>query len=112
MAGTSAMLAVLVAGCGTGGGAAGPGPGGEASVTGKVDGGGLEGGEIEVERRFLEHDPDLPAYGERIRLHVDARDPWTYAFVAAVLATSTLVAVWLPARRAARTDPAVVLRAN
>ncbi len=45
MAGTSAMLAVLVAGCGTGGGAAGPGPGGEASVTGKVDGGGLEGGE-------------------------------------------------------------------
>jgi putative ABC transport system permease protein len=42
---------------------------------------------------------------------VDARDPWTYALVAFVLVATAVVAAWLPARRAARTDPAAVLRA-
>jgi predicted permease len=41
---------------------------------------------------------------------VDARDPWTLALVAVTLIGTSIVAAWLPARRAARTDPAVVLR--
>jgi len=42
---------------------------------------------------------------------VDARDPWTFALVALVLVATAVLAAWLPARRAARTDPASVLRA-
>jgi putative ABC transport system permease protein len=41
---------------------------------------------------------------------VSATDPRTFAAVAAVLAASTLLASYLPARRASRTDPARVLR--
>jgi len=44
--------------------------------------------------------------------NVDPRDPWTYAGVAGVLFAAGAIAAWLPASRAARTDPAVVLRAN
>jgi hypothetical protein len=43
---------------------------------------------------------------------VDARDFWTYAVVAFVLVITAVVASWLPARRAARTDPTLVLRAT
>jgi len=43
---------------------------------------------------------------------VDARDPWTFALAAIVLGATALVAAWLPARRAARTDPAIVLRST
>jgi predicted permease len=43
---------------------------------------------------------------------VDARDPITLALVVLVLLTSTALAAWLPARRAARLDPAAVLRAS
>lgn len=43
---------------------------------------------------------------------VDARDPVTYVLVALVLIATATVAAWLPARRAARTDPATVLRAE
>src|SRR5690606_3070010 len=42
---------------------------------------------------------------------VDARDPWTATLVAAMLVLTAVLAGWLPARRAARTDPAIVLRA-
>ena len=41
---------------------------------------------------------------------VEPRDPATFAGAAAVLAAVALVAGWLPARRAARIDPAIVLR--
>lgn len=41
---------------------------------------------------------------------VDARDPWTLALVILTLVATAVVAAWLPAGRAARTDPAVVLR--
>jgi predicted lysophospholipase L1 biosynthesis ABC-type transport system permease subunit len=41
---------------------------------------------------------------------VGALDPWTYGSVAAVLLTISLVASYLPARRASRTDPMVALR--
>jgi ABC-type lipoprotein release transport system permease subunit len=37
-------------------------------------------------------------------------DPVTYASVSAVLAAMTLVATYLPARRASRVDPVVALR--
>jgi putative ABC transport system permease protein len=43
---------------------------------------------------------------------VDGRDPWTYALVALTLVLTAVAAAWLPARRAASTDPATVLRAQ
>ena len=42
--------------------------------------------------------------------HVDARDPATLAAAAGVLVAAGLLAAWLPARRAARLDPATVAR--
>ncbi len=41
---------------------------------------------------------------------LSARDPWAIALVAALLIVVALVACWLPARRAAKTDPMTVLR--
>ncbi|HEX6910292.1 MAG TPA: FtsX-like permease family protein, partial [Longimicrobium sp.] len=43
---------------------------------------------------------------------VDAFDPLAYLAVAAALAAVTLAAAWLPARRAARVEPGVALRAE
>jgi predicted permease len=37
-------------------------------------------------------------------------DPWTFALSAIVVAAMTLLAAWLPARRAAKVDPMVALR--
>lgn len=41
---------------------------------------------------------------------VDVRDPWTLMLVVATLVGTAVIAAWLPARRASRVDPAVVLR--
>jgi predicted permease len=41
---------------------------------------------------------------------VEARDPMTFSGTAAVLAAVGVLAAWVPARRAARLDPATVLR--
>jgi putative ABC transport system permease protein len=43
---------------------------------------------------------------------VSARDPFTFAAAAAVLAITTLLAGYLPARRAAGVDPTTVLRSS
>lgn len=47
---------------------------------------------------------------EPLLFHVEARDPATIAAAAGVLVAAGLLAAWLPARRAARLDPATVLR--
>lgn len=47
---------------------------------------------------------------EPLLFHVEARDPATFAAAAGVLWAAALLAAWLPARRAARLDPATVLR--
>jgi ABC-type antimicrobial peptide transport system permease subunit len=43
---------------------------------------------------------------------VDALDPVTYAGVAIVLVGVAAVASWIPARRAARVDPVIAMRAE
>ena len=43
---------------------------------------------------------------------VKATDPLTFVVVPLVLGGIALLAAWLPARRAARVDPVVVLRAE
>lgn len=49
---------------------------------------------------------------ESLLYGVSARDPLTYAALAAVLATVALLATWLPARRASRVNPILAIRAE
>jgi predicted permease len=49
---------------------------------------------------------------ESFLYQVDGRDPLSYAAVGLLLGSAVGLAAWLPARRAARTDPATVLRAQ
>ena len=49
---------------------------------------------------------------ESLLYGVSARDPLTYAALAAVLATVALLATWLPARHASRVDPILAIRAG
>ena len=41
---------------------------------------------------------------------VKANDPWVFTGVASLLLAIAMVAAWLPARRASRVDPMIVLR--
>ena len=47
---------------------------------------------------------------EALLFDVEARDPVTFVGAAAVLVAVGILAAWLPARRAARLNPAAVLR--
>ena len=47
---------------------------------------------------------------EALLFHLEARDPVTFVGAAAVLVAVGVLAAWMPARRAARLDPATVLR--
>jgi predicted permease len=49
-------------------------------------------------------------FAQTLVYHTDARDPWTLALVAMVLLGTAALAALLPARRASRVDPCVVLR--
>ena len=51
-------------------------------------------------------------FAQEFLIGVDGHDLRTYAAVGVIVAASALVAAWFPARRAARTDPAVVLRTS
>jgi predicted permease len=81
----------------------------------------------DVRRMFLRHGLRLTATGIAIGIGialmltrvmsaflfgVGPTDPITYAAVSAVLAAMTLLATYLPARRASRVDPVVALRAE
>jgi putative ABC transport system permease protein len=80
-----------------------------------------------VRRMFVRHGLQLVAIGlvagtviaamvtrvmTALLFGVSAVDPITYGAVALVLGTVALVAAWLPARQAARVDPAIALRAE
>jgi putative ABC transport system permease protein len=52
----------------------------------------------------------LSRYLRALLFEISPSDPLTYALGAAVLLLVALLACWLPARRAARTDPMVALR--
>jgi ABC-type lipoprotein release transport system permease subunit len=43
---------------------------------------------------------------------VDTRDPWSYVIVVGALVAVAAASAWPSARRAAKTDPAAVLRAQ
>jgi putative ABC transport system permease protein len=47
---------------------------------------------------------------EALLFKLEPRDPMTFAGAAVVLVAAGLLAAWMPARRAARLDPATVLR--
>lgn len=49
---------------------------------------------------------------ERLLVGVRPTDPWTYGVGAVLLAVVTIASSWVPARRAARVDPAEALRAD
>ena len=52
----------------------------------------------------------LTGLAQKLLFQVTPRDPATFAVTATVLAGAALLASWLPARRAGRTDPIEVLR--
>jgi len=54
----------------------------------------------------------LTRFMESLLFGIDARDPVTFVAIAVMLSLLALVATWVPARRAARIDPLVSLRAE
>jgi ABC-type antimicrobial peptide transport system permease subunit len=68
------------------------------AVIGSIVGLGIAFGGAQLMKSFL--------YG------VSASDPFTFTFVALLLLGIALFACWIPARRAARVDPTVALRAE
>jgi predicted permease len=48
----------------------------------------------------------------KLLYHLSPTDPWTFAISAVVVSAMTLLAAWLPARRATKVDPMVALRCD
>lgn len=49
---------------------------------------------------------------QSLLFEVDAHEPRVYLLIAVILVLTAIVSGWLPARRASRTDPIAVLRAQ
>jgi ABC-type antimicrobial peptide transport system permease subunit len=54
----------------------------------------------------------LAKVGQSFLYQTDARDLTFYVPVLVLLVGTATIAAWMPARRASRTDPAIVLRAQ
>jgi ABC-type lipoprotein release transport system permease subunit len=54
----------------------------------------------------------LGRFVESLLFDIQPRDAWTYLIVCVLLTLAAFVAALLPARRAARVDPLVALRAE
>jgi predicted permease len=52
----------------------------------------------------------MERYVETLLFNVNGRDPWTYTAVAASLIFTSVLAAWIPARRASRIEPIAALR--
>jgi putative ABC transport system permease protein len=52
------------------------------------------------------------AFLQQFLYEVEPRDPVVFTAVAVIIILTAVFATWLPARRASRLDPAVVLRAE
>ena len=87
----------------------------------------LGAGQSSVQRLVLSRGLRLAAFGllagvagavlvarwiGRLLFEVQARDPWTIAAAVLAVAVVTVVASYIPARRAARVDPLIALRAD
>ena len=52
----------------------------------------------------------LARYASQLLYEVQPSDPFTYAALSTLVLAITMVATWVPARRAQRVDPVTVLR--
>jgi ABC-type antimicrobial peptide transport system permease subunit len=54
----------------------------------------------------------LATFLTRQLFHVDALDPFAFIAAGAMICVMTLLAAWIPARRAAKVDPMTALRCD
>lgn len=54
--------------------------------------------------------PPLPKLFESIFFGIHTKDPWFYVVIPALIAAITILATYIPARRALRVDPMAILR--